>query len=225
MATWSTALADLRTFLCDTDRDHLVKDKEVLGRRDGQNRTFYTFDDRLVASGNQSVCGRPLEVYENGVEISASGILITDQFRGEFQMMYVPSGNVKLTASYYYQEFIDDELNLFLTQARHLVNVSDITEVPEGLQMAVLNLAAAFGHQRLAMRWQERKLSQFGLHEAPALDAEATQRVQYHRDQAQWLRQEGVEMRRSYYDLRHDRGRQPAFGILKRGPAPWGPRR
>ena len=218
---WSSSLSDLRTFMCDTDRDGLVKRQELIGPVTGQNRVFMTFSDRLVASGNQSVCGRPIRVYEqnaggNFSEVAASGVIVNDQYSGELLLTYAPSGIVKMFAAYYHQQLTDDEYNVGLEQAAHLVSLSSVTQAPEGLQPAVLHFAASFAHQKLANRWQQRKSDQFMYQETPTREA-ADEKVEFHQGQAKSMLRMAGDLRKSYYDLHFDRGRAPAFGILQRG--------
>lgn len=226
MTTWATPLQDLRTFLADTTNDNLIKEQQLLGSTNGQNNTFFTFEDRLVASGNQSVCDTPIRVfYDQGggfTEVAASGITVSDQIRGEVQLMLYPSGAVGLKASYHHQMHTDTELNTFLTHAMNQVNASSLTNIDAGLQEAVLHIAASYAYKRLAQRWQQRKSEQFLLQDEPAR-TEAADRIEFYRRQGQDMMTEGLALRRSYYDLRQDRGRQPAYGILQRRPNPYTP--
>lgn len=230
MATWGTALTELRTILADTSADNLVKEQQLLGVTNGQNSTFYTFQDRIIASGNQSVCGTPLRVWVNNVEIPSSGIVVTDQIRGEINLLYVmvsgstSVGSPRLKTSYYFQQNLDDELNLFLTQAANYVSLADITKTPPGLQQSVLMFAAATAHTRLAQRWQLRKSEQFMLQDEP-MRQEAESLIKFHQDQAKACRADASTLRRDYYEFRQDQGRQAAFGTLYRTPPPWTPRR
>lgn len=226
MGAWADPIGDLRRFLADSPNDNLVKNKACLGDwTAGQNRTFFTFDDRLLASGNQSVCAKPLRVFYGGVEIAASGILVTDQVRGEFQLMLVPSGTQKkLTAAYYYSQSLDEELNMDLQQAAYQVNSDTADNIAGGLQLAALDIAASMAHTRLATRWIQRKSSQFLLEDEPARK-EAEELIRFHQDEATRLMDAGLKARESYYNLRMDRGKAPAFGVLKRIPRPYTPRR
>jgi len=54
---------------------------------------------------------------------------------------------------------------------------------------------------------------------------EAEALIRFHMDEAARMMKEAREMRREYYDLRQDRGRAPAYGLLKRTPNPYTPRR
>jgi hypothetical protein len=227
---WSTALSDLRTLLADTASHNLVKDRLVLGNTSlGTNRTFYTFDDRLLASGYQDVCGSPLRVFwdagsGSGVELAASGTLVTDPIRGEFQTMFVPSGQGRLTASYHFQQSLDTELNTFLQQAALQVSAQTPNDVPNGMQMAAMQIAASMAHTALAQRWQQRKSEQFMLQDLPARQ-EAEELIKFHQAEATRLLNDGMAIRLAYYDGRQDRGKAPAFGILARTPQPYTPRR
>ncbi len=226
---WADPLGDLRRLLNDTDVSNLVKDKKVFGSTNGQNSIFYTFDDRIVASGNQSVCGRPLRVFTDDgygpTELASSNITVTDQYRGEFQLAVTVSGVMRgLRAAYYYQQSTDDELNFALTQGTALVNATTTSQVEPGLQLACLDFAAAIAHRRLAQRWQQRKSEQFMLEDEP-MRKEAEDRIQYHLKESATLQKEAAALRASFYDLRMDRGKAPAYGLLKRTPLPYTPRR
>lgn len=226
---WDDPLGDLRRLLNDTDVSNLVKEKRVFGTTNGLNRIFYTFDDRLVASGNQSVCARPLRLwyddgFTGGIEMASSGITITDQYRGEFQTTLLLSGTYRVTASYYYQQSTDSELNFALTQGVNLVNGSNVSQIDPGLQLAVLYYAAAIVNRRLAQRWQQRKSEQFMLEDEP-MRKEAEDRIQFHLKQAEIGGKEAQSLRQQFYDMRMDRGRAPAYKLLARTPRPYTPRR
>lgn len=228
---WSDPSGDLRITLADTATDNLVKAKKVLGPINGVNTTFYTFDDRLVASGNQAVCGTPLRVFVSNVnspqqiisEIAASGITVTDRVRGEFQLSYAPSGQLALIASYHFQQHLDSEISFYLQQATYRVGVDIVANVDQGLQAAVLDYAEALAHTRLAQRWQQRKSEQFLLQDEPARK-EAESLIQYHQEEAKTKTADGQQARRDFYDLRQDRGRAPSFTVLNRVPRPYTPR-
>lgn len=227
MASWSDPIGDLRRFLADSPNDNLIKEKRIFGDwQAGQNRTFYTFEDRLLASGNQAVCGKPLRIFYGGEEIAASGIVVTDQLRGEFQLLYVvPSGAQKrITASYYYQQSLDSELSMDLQQAAYQCNSSAADSVATGLQIAAINIAASLAHSRLAARWQQRKSSQFLLEDEPARK-EADDLIRFHQEESKRVLEFGLKARESFYNLRNDRGKSPAFGVLSRVPTPYTPRR
>jgi hypothetical protein len=230
MANWASPIADLRTFLRDTQNDNLVKNKKLFGNTQaGQNRTFMTFEDRLLASGNQAICGVPLRLFwsatggDNGVELSASGVLVTDQVRGEVQTMFLASGNGLLTGTYHFQQHLDSELTFFLNQAAIQVNSDTPDQVLPGLQLAAMNFAASMAHGALAIRWQQRKSEQFLLEDEPARK-EAEARITFHQQEEASKMAAGLALRDSYYDLRMSRGKAPAYGMLNRIPSPWTPK-
>lgn len=226
MSTWSDPLGDLRRFLADSDDDNLVKQRAVLPTvTNGQTRKFLTFDDRILASGNQSVCAKPLRVFWGSEEIAASGILVLDQNRGEFEMMFVPSGNLnRLTATYYFQKWNDDELNSFLAQGGYQVNADILANVIPALRLPAMEFAASMAFTRLASRWQQRKSQQFLLEDEPARK-EAEELINYCTSEAKRLQEAGREDRKAYYETKLDQARSPAYGTLVRMPWPYTPRR
>lgn len=228
MAQWADPRGDLRILLADTTADNLVKDKPLLPTAgDGANRTFITFDDRLTTSGHQSALQTDmvaLRVFANNTEYAASGILVTNAERGELTLMTAPALNARMTASYHHRQHLDSELDFFLTQATALVTIDAASNVPTGLQAAVLRYAAAMAHERLAQRWQQRKVEQFMLQDVP-LRSEAEARVSFHQAQADRYHTQAGEFRLDYYNLRMDRGTAPAYGLLRRTPRRVGPQR
>ena len=224
--SWSDPLGDLRRFLADTNEDNRVKQRAVLPTfTNGQTRRFITFDDRLLASGNQSVCAQPLRVYLGNNEIAASGILVLNQDRGEFELMLVVSGNQqKLTASYYFQKWYDDELNFYLQQGAQQVNANQASEVIPGLQLPALEFAGSMAFTRLGSRWQQRKSQQFLLEDEPARK-EAEELIKYCTSEAERLRKAAREDRESYYNTKLNLAQSPAWALLSRIPPPYTPRR
>ncbi len=235
--TWTDPLGDLRLLLNDDVAGNLAKSKQVFpsrgGEADGTNSIFYTFEDRLVApAGNQAgqsppklrvFLGSPNNQTQAVTEVAASGITVTDPVRGEFQLTIQPSG-VMVTASYYWEQFLDTDLNFALTQAAKQVNVTTIDQTPDGLQLAALNIAASLAHRKAAQRWMFRKSMQFLLEDAPAQDA-VDAAVKFHTEQATLLWTDGLLVRHEFYNMRQDQGYAPASAILARTPRPWTPNR
>ena len=229
---WTDPSGDLRTLLADGPTDNLIKSKRLLGTINGTNRVFFTFEDRLLASGNQSVCADPINLYlttTNGAissanQLAPSGITVTDQVKGEVTLSFAPSGQLQLTGSYHYQQHLDSEIGFYLQQGANLVAIDIVDNVPPGLQMATMDYAGAMAHRRLAQRWQQRKSEQFMLQDEPArLEAEAL--IKFHQDEAKSMRDNAGGERKDFYNLRQDRGLAPAFGLLNRVPRPYTPRR
>jgi len=227
--TWADPSGELRTFLSDTTNDNFVKEKRLIGTTDGVNRIFYTFEDRILASGNQSVMDPTLalRVFWQGSEVAASGILVTDQIRGEFQLTFSPSGLgefERLTGSYFFRQHLAAELTTFLTRSASQVGVATVADVALELQTPVTCFAASFAHTKLAQRWQQRKSEQFMLDDEPARQ-EAEARISFHQQEAERLYRMAREMRRDFYETSNDRNFKPAYGLLKRTPQPYTPRR
>ena len=231
---WTDPRGDLRLLLNDDPSGRLVKEKAVFpsrgGQADGTRTTFFTLEDRLLASGNQSVGTQGLFVYlgsphsQQMTEVSASGITVTDAVRGEFAVMGTAPSGVVLKASYYFRDHLDADLDFALQQGAQQVSADVVANVAAGLQLACLDFAGAIAHRKAAARWQARKSEQFLLEDAPA-KSEVDARVAFHVDQAKQLMTEARELRKSYYEDRLDRARRPAYGLLKRMPSPWTPRR
>lgn len=223
---WNDPSGDLRRFLRDTVDDNLIKSQAVAGDRNGTNTQFLTFFDRLYASGVQSSVADPrqrLRAFLNGTELVASGVTVTDATRGEFTISAAPTTSQELKVTYHFQMFRDDELAFFLQQAAGEVSVDLPSNIPPGLQMAAMNIAASLAYGGLAERWMQRKMDQFGFQE---IDADSiAERVKFYAERCDRYLEKGAALRREYYDLGKDRGRRPAFGILSRPPRPYGPQR
>lgn len=223
--SWVDPVGDLRRLLSDTDRDKQAKDKKIFGPVNGQNRTFYTFDDRLTTSGIQSLSNRPLRLFVDGVEYPASGINVTDAHRGEFILAMGPSlsGVREVRSHYWYQHHTESELNFFLTQAASQVSVDSIESVPAGLQLPALYIAGSLSHDRLAARYTERKSAEFMAHEGTRGSMDDI--ITYHAQTAERMMKQALEMRKAYYDGMLGRGNRPAFRLLKRRTKSWTPNR
>jgi hypothetical protein len=239
--TWADPISDLRDLLNDDTNGNLIKYKVVFPIRtmgsSGLHRTFMTLEDRLVAPlGSQANIPigpnmpLPLRVFLEDptsgaqTEVAASGIMLLDDVRGEFQLSFYPSG-VSVRASYYFRQWLDEELNTFINQATLQCNGTDPTQIPDGLQLAVLNIAGSLAHRRAAGRWLMRKSEQFMLEEPQTSDIDLKTRIDFHQSQAKDLYADGMTVRQSFYNLRMDRGLAPAFGVLNRIPRPYTPRR
>lgn len=232
---WSDPLGDLRLLLNDESTGNLVKSKRVFpprgGVSDGQTSTFFTFEDRLVATaGPQNLSTSPLRVFlgstasQQETEVAASGVVVLDAVRGEFALMGPAPSGVFMSASYYWQGWPDADLSSCLDQASRQVNATTAAQVIDGLQLAALEIAASLAHRRAAQRWTVRKSSQFLLEDAPSQE-EITGMVNFHSQQAKEFMAEGIAARKAYNETRNDTASQPAFGLLRRTPRPYTPKR
>jgi hypothetical protein len=215
MSDW-TALAnvvsDLRTFMHDGPKDRLVKQKMVLGAVDGENTQFFTFEDRIIAT--------TLIVTVDFVPVT---ITLDDAITGEFHTVNPPPMNKTVRAQYFYQYFLDSELQEALEMTEdQVLQGNDVTLTPVGLKLAVLHYAGAFGYQKQAMRWAERVSHKFLLEEEPLI-AEALARSNMFARIADTLLKNGEHFRDDFYK---GAGRQfkPSFGVYRPRIGPIGPR-
>ncbi len=209
MGAWpdlATARLDLRRFLNDGPKDRFIKQKGIapVGAIDGANTTFFTFEDRLVVG--------TLVVFVNGAV--ASGVTLVDAVQGQFTVTPAPAAQSTIRASYFFQYFLDEDLDEALDLATGELNeTSDITLVPLGLKGAALNFSAYFAISKQVIRWSQRKSAQFQLEEEP-IQQEPTNRSDLFERTAERFYKKAVEMRTSYY-TRHGRRNAPAFNVYK----------
>jgi hypothetical protein len=163
------------------------------------------------------------DVGTGATEVAASGILVTDQVRGEFQLMLVASGG-DIRATYHYQRWSDTELNMYLQQSANQVNSDVSGNIALGLQLTALNIAASMAYTSLAQRLQQRKADQFLLQDEPSRK-EAESLIGFYQTESSRMLKDGLDARRAFYEGRQDRGRSMAYGLLKRTPQPYTPRR
>jgi hypothetical protein len=216
MGAWpdyAAAIADLRRFVSDGPQDRPVKLKQVVGVVDGVNTTFTLFDDRIVP-GSLTV----------SVDYTTVGATLVDPVLGLVVTDTPPPVGSTVRAAYYFQYFLDDELQEALDLAVGEITESDqITSIAFGFKLAALNLAGAFAYQKQAMRWAQRMSARFLLEEEP-IQAENLARSNMFRDIARDLLRQGRELRDSVY-TRHGRRNAPAFAVYKPAIPPVGPRR
>lgn len=215
MANWSSlanVVSDLRTFLHDGPLDRLVKQKMVVGAIDGVNTQFFTFEDRIIGSS--------LIVTVDFVPVSFT---LDDNITGEFHTTVPPAMNTTVRAQYFYQYFLDSELEEALEMTEdQVLQGNDVTGTPVGLKLAVLHYAGSFGYKKQAMRWAERVSHKFLLEEEPLI-AEALARSNMFAKIADTLLKNGEHFRDDFYK---GAGRQfkPSFGVYRPRIGPIGPR-
>src|SRR3990172_615176 len=205
MATWPTlgaALTDLRAFLSDGPQDKPVKGKAIIGRIDGVNTGFYTWDDRLVKGS--------LTVSVNDADAAVS-ILDPDLVLGYFTFTTAPPIGAVIRAHYFYQYFFDSELEVALTQAASQTDAAgNVTLIAPGLQLSILHFAGFLAYEKMAMKWTERLSSRFLLLEAP-IEQDLLSKSNMFRDIARDLRESARVIRLDYYQSQGRRA-TPAFG-------------
>jgi hypothetical protein len=216
MADWTTlanAITDLRRFLHDGPQDRLVKQKIVVGAVDGVNTQFFTFEDRIIA---------PSLIVT--VDFTPVTVTVDDPITGEFHTDSPPARDTTVRAQYFFQYFLDSELEEALNFAMiQVLQVEDVTTCPVEMKYAVMHYAGHFAYQKQAMRWAERMSHKFLLEEEP-LQAEVLARSNMFNSIATKLLDNGERLRDDIYK-RAGRRNAPAFGVYKPQIPPVGPRR
>lgn len=161
--SWDTANLDLRTFLSDGDKDKLAFRKQVLGELDSVNVVFKTFEFRRVTDFTQS--SSPLGVYLNGVLLGS--VASDDTDTGIFVLNQAPGVSDRLEAAYYYQWFLDAEINDFILKASNWLGILDPKTIPFGLQSAALHFGAQSAYLKQAMRWRLNSSATYRMEDAP----------------------------------------------------------
>lgn len=179
MGAWLTVsdyVADLRRYLSDSPVDKPVKGKKVLGDTDGVKTEFMTFDDRLVPDS--------LTVLIRGQEVPPEDVTVTDLLQGRFVLATAPSPGAEVQARYYYQDFLDVELEEAAELAADAIvpGTDDITFVQPGFKLPALAFGAHFAYAKLAGAYARRRSDRFLLEEAPVDNAAIGAAVNLFRD-------------------------------------------
>lgn len=215
-ADTAAALTALRQFLNDGPTDRPVKSKQIIGPANGVNKVFFTWEDRLITGTVSTIV--------NDTVIAEGANLAVNQALGQLTYLVAPPPSAAIVASYFFQYFTDAELTSALTAG--LGQISDatlVTNVPNGLQQAVLCFAGYFAYYKQAMRWAQRMSERFILQDAP-LDSETLGRSNLFRQMANDLYKQAREMREDYY-TQQGRREQPAWTVVKPYIPVIGPRR
>lgn len=149
---WSTSVADLRSWLNDGPTDKLASRKRCLGRIEGANKIFKTFEFRRVT--NLTTADSPFGVYVGPTQMGTLVTVDADNVAmGEFILNVAPDGpNTVVEATYYYQYFLDSELAQFLKNAAQWLGGTDALTIAPGLQPAALAYASFIGMKKLAQK-------------------------------------------------------------------------
>lgn len=216
MGAWASAaeaLASLRRFTNDGPTDRPIKDKAVVGPIDGVNTKFMTYDDRVVVGS--------LVVTVDNVAVT---VTLDDPIRGDFTLSAAPVVNSTVKAHYYFQYFLDIDLNESVQLAAgDLVESDDITLVEPGLKSAALSFGKSYAFGKQAIRWAERMSERFLLEEAP-LDSNPQHRANLFQQISKDAMTAAIALRTSFYE-RHGRRGVAAFAITKPHIPVIGPRR
>jgi len=160
MGAWpdlATAISDLRTFLSDGPTDRPVKQKKLVGECDGTNTEFFAWEERVV----------PGSLVVN-VDFTPVAATLTDPVMGLITLASPPAGGSTVRARYYYQYFLDAELQLALMDAATQIQGSDdVTTIESAMKIVVLNFGGYFGYKKQAIRWAQRMSDKWILKESP----------------------------------------------------------
>ena len=220
MATWAdlaSAVADLRRFVNDGPTDRPIKTKQVIGLVNGVNQEFLTFEDRIVVG--------TLRVTVDFVPLAPAAVSLVDPVLGMFTLATAPVGGSVVRASYYFQYFLDSELQEAIQLATEQLTDGgdDPTQLTPGLKTAALLYGAHFGFTKQSIRWVQRASSRFLLEEEP-IQQEALQRSNLFDTLAKRFFDEARIVRDDYYK-RQGRSLGPAFSVFKPRIPRVGPRR
>jgi hypothetical protein len=216
MGAWASATVardELRAFLNDGTRDRPIKGKKLIGTVDGVNTEFFTYEERLVDDASLVVT----------VDIAVVSASITDATRGVIQLAAPPAQQTTVRGQYYFQYFLDSELDEALRNAAgEIIESDDITQVGFGFKNAALNYAGYFCFTKQAIRWAQRMSEKYILEDSPAEDG-ASQRPNLFNQIAQSYLKNAGDFRDSYYK-RHGRRFAPAWAMFKPTIPPVGPK-
>lgn len=219
MGVWAdegAAVADLRRFLNDGPTDRPVKGKPVVGRIDGINTDFITWDDRLVDG--------TLRVMDNNLFLPDTAVALVDPILGEFTITPAPATNHTILGVYYFQFFLDTEMVEALQMATESIASSDdITSVPVGFRPAALAFASSWAYEKQSMRWTQRLSNRFRVEDEP-VDKDVAMRPKLFKEWADDFWDKGVKFRDDVY-TRQGRRNVPAIARTSPFLPPVAPRR
>ena len=203
---WLTAKTELRELLNDNDNDKLRFRKRVIGAVNGTNVIFKTLEFRRLTGFVTPTL--PFGVF---VDDSATSAVVTADFPevGSFQLAVAPSNGSFVEATYYVQYFLDNELDVYLTNACRWIQSSDnFTLIAPGLQPGALKYAAADAYEKLASKFQEHLSDTYRTEDAP--DEKKTSLVSEYRTLALKYREEAAKLRSQFY-TRQDQALAPLY--------------
>lgn len=189
---WTNYISDLRNLLSDGPTDKYAYRKKVFNPIDGVNQAFKTFEWRRVT--DFTTAGAPLGVYVDDALVTTSA---DDTALGEFSLQAAPANGTVVTATYYYQWFLDSEITQFMISATNWVGLGDDPlNIPQGLRPGALHYGAQEAYQKLALRWSQRVSEIYLLEDAPA---DTHKPVQTYLELSKYMREKALELRNDFY--------------------------
>jgi hypothetical protein len=219
--SYTAAVTELRQLLGDSEYHKKATEKKLIGRIDGENTVFYSYDKRLLEDS--------LEVFVNGEAVSFA---LNDAIKGQITLAEAPEKNSTLVANYYFVWWIDEELKTFLNKGAESVSLSDDippeeawTQLSPGLRKPGLYFAAHDAIMSLVTFLVNRRHSEeFLIQQDGNDDSGFSQMINALRGQAKDYWDRAIAARDDYYE-RQGKRNLPSFaikpGVVKR----YGPRR
>jgi hypothetical protein len=209
----ATAITALRNLIYDGPTHKLASLKKVLWVVDGNNQNFKTFEFRRIT--NFTTATYPLGVFKDGAQILAANILSDDTASGTFQIASAsipsPAARDIITATYYYQWFIDSELDEFLQQSSVWLGFNTTyINIPDGLTPAALRFAAQQSYEAVAMKYSIRMSQGYQLEDAPSEDI--LKSIDAFQKMASSFMEKAETMRNDFY-TRQGQSLAPNFGF------------
>jgi len=157
----------LRRLISDGPTDRRAFQKKIFGAVDGANSAYKAFETRLVSG--------TVVVYVDGVSVAVAE---DDLIAGEFSILPAPIAGATVRASYYWQYFLDAELDQFIEygalKCGLSIPVSDtiVTIVTDSLRPPVVHYAASDAFEKMAIRTTLSNLEQYALEDIRVADTE-----------------------------------------------------
>jgi hypothetical protein len=193
-ATSAQAILALRSVIFDGPTDKLCSNKSLVGVQDGVNTIFKTFEYRRVTNFTLSP-GFPQGVYDNGV---LQTVTTDDPASGAFQVSVAPGPRDTFNATYYYQWFLDSDLDGFLQNASVWLGFNTTyINTPDGLTPALADYAAREAYRSAAMKYSLRMSSIYKTEDAPTEDI--INSVNMWKEMAQDFEDSAAKQRDDYY--------------------------
>lgn len=204
-ASTADGISALRTLLSDGPTDKLASQKKLLGNINGSNVKFKTFEARRITNFTTAIA--PLGVYVNGSLQAGGAISGDDTATGVVTLATAPMDGTEVAASYYYQWFLDSELDAFLqTSSNWLLSSVTYVGTPGGLIPSALSYAASEAFHKLSVQMSIRSSAAYRLEDAPQKDVmEAAKSFQ---DIAKNFEERAIRQRDDFY-TRQGQANQP----------------
>lgn len=210
MADWTTSKSELRDLLSDNTTDNLAYRKKLFGIVDGANKVFKTFEKRRLTDLSAPTPSGTGAFLDGVLEAVTSDLLEL----GELTFTDAPAEGVRLEATYYFQKFLDSELDGYLLNATRWLQLGeDKLKIIEGLRPAALHYAGQNALHSYAMESVSRWSNEFMLEDFPEGMKDL---VTAFKDMAKDFKEKATELRDDFYK-RSGKANAPRFGILAGG--------